>query len=393
MVFKAWENIIQDGTETFTDYSRELAKGAARGLCRAWTRYPNNVFTISPVTRGVMKSVCSNLNEPIPETVGGSAPNGVYEIHYEFGFVDKSKDTTTISKGIGRKCTVNPWQGSISRVFMAVNRTPNSVSGRWSILADGTLQDGTPVSNELIASNSFDQRFTDIDESLFSYVIVDCNPPDDQLPNPVIEPVTIVIQNNESTEIIQEDEYNVTIPVTNNTIELGTLVDIGGVKLSVDIGGITFGGGDGNPPPGTSEEGDDTGSGGTRNTYNENNYKTVFPPATPEEETPQSEEEAPEVEDLQKELSKETIYIGISIVRKPQKGRGQIYRETIDADYFAGYIVFNLNSGGKIWQAQPIPIRKQDNLYEIPEYATGYRTYAINGATIKVREIVIQEDA
>lgn len=385
MGFLSWENRLEERSAALTDFTRDLSLAGARALCRAWNAYPNNVFAISPVTRGVMRSVCGNLSEPTPDVGGASVGNGLWEIPIQFDLVDSQGSRNTLTTTL-RECNTQPWNGSISSIVFNVVQPVNNNQGTWWVELTGVPSGQSASTTVQIGSNSF-SKFQTVDESTFAYRIENCNPVTVVLPDPITETIDVDIIDNINNTTVYSTPVTINIPTINNSVELGVTVDVGGVQIHYDVGGITFGGGGGEAPTGLpGGDGSGSGSSDIRNTFEGNEYTTIYPNFDSQDTEAPDDTTQDEITEGEREIDEKIRFVVVTIAQKPQGGRTQIYRDSPDTDYFAGYISFNIEINGKIAQELPIPVRKEYSLFPVPDHAIGYRVYSVNKATLKVQE-------
>ena len=108
-------------------------------------------------------------------------------------------------------------------------------------------------------------------------------------------------------------------------------------------------------------------------------------PTSPE--TPSPDELDPAVEEDKEESSEEDesiVYVTTEITTLPSSGKSVFHSGTGNNDYFAGYFNWTTSTSSGVYRYPSVPIRKQMQIYFKPEEATGYSTYTVNGAKIKV---------
>jgi hypothetical protein len=112
---------------------------------------------------------------------------------------------------------------------------------------------------------------------------------------------------------------------------------------------------------------------------------------TPTDETPAPDELEPTEGDETEEQEEEdeTIrYVTTEITTLPRSGKSVWHTGTGNNDYFAGYFNWTTTTSTGVYRHPTIPIRKELQIYQKPEDATGYVAYAVNGAKIKVTKYV-----
>lgn len=103
-------------------------------------------------------------------------------------------------------------------------------------------------------------------------------------------------------------------------------------------------------------------------------------PTSPDELEPTTEEDAEE----SSEEDENIVYVTTEITTLPFSGKSVFHTGAGNNDYFAGYFNWTTSTSTGIYKHPSIPIRKQLQIYVKPEEATGYTTYTVNGAKIKV---------
>lgn len=390
MVFYQWAEILENGaTDTF-DFIVDAAKAAQKGICRLAQTYPDNFFTISPLTKALMRATCDRLDTPLPEPgVPLPTPVGVYEVYGEVDTISNTGTPGTVSL-THRECTTSPVQGIITDVVGLYNPgpvPPGQFSNNFRIQVFHQEPDGSaPITDSTSGAVNIG-RFSQYVADSFRYEIRECNPaPPPTLPDPLEEPITINRYDGDNV-LVESTEYSLVIPVINNEANLNIIVNLGGVEFEFSPGGVDVrepsGGGGGGGLPG----------GEPRNVFNENNYNRRFPSGNNDGNEVASEEEQVEAEELEEEIEEGDLYLRVAVSTLPEGGRTQIFRNSADTDFFAGYVVFNTtDSGGNLIQGRLLPIRKAINIYPIPEYATGYRAYTVNRAKIKASYFRLPEE-
>lgn len=108
----------------------------------------------------------------------------------------------------------------------------------------------------------------------------------------------------------------------------------------------------------------------------------------PTEETPPSPDELEPTADEDTEESSEEdeniVYVTTEITTFPSSGKSVFHAGTGNNDYFAGHFNWTTSTSTGLYKHPSIPIRKQLQIYVKPKEATGYTTYTVNGAKIKV---------
>lgn len=390
MVDYKWSEILVNGANDTFDFIVDAAKATSKGFCRLAQTYPNNIFTISPATKQLMRWVCDELETPIPqEGIPVPTPVGVYEIKI---FMDARSDSTgeiTTFSLTFKECNTSPVQGIVEDVrFSIPDQTPprpfnNTLGG----VADIREPDGSAPLQTVGSGGLNIGRFSEWLPDTFRFEIIECNPaPPPVLPDPLSEDI-IVNRYDENNNFIEENTYQVFFPVINNEVNFNAILDLGGITLEFSPGGVGVGGGD-----------DGGGGGGLpggepRNVFNPNNYTRRFPSGNNDGNEVATEEEQVEAEELEEEIEEGDLYLRVAVTTFPEGGRTQIYRDSLDTDFFAGYVVFNTrDSANNIIQGELNPIRKAINIYPIPEWATGYRAYTVNRAKIKASYFRLPEE-
>lgn len=103
-------------------------------------------------------------------------------------------------------------------------------------------------------------------------------------------------------------------------------------------------------------------------------------PPSPDELEPTAEEDAEE----SSEEDENIVYVTTEITTLPFSGKSVFHTGTGNNDYFAGYFNWTTATSTGIYKHPSVPIRKQLQIYVKPEEATGYTTYTVNGAKIKI---------
>lgn len=207
-------------------------------------------------------------------------------------------------------------------------------------------------------------------------------------PTPPIAPGgnTYFIDNGDDTTIL---EISPVLDVDGNINFPMSFTVNNDVKVTLDMGGLTFE---------NNYEGEEDDTVGDPPVYElpPGGVECILPP-TPRPDSPDLEDDFPdgieeedEVEEVVEE-QKEVLWVYIIVAVPPSKGKTILQNDELDITYFAGYFSWTIKDGD-VYKVEEYPIRHKRMAFRAPDYAEGYRAYAVNGARIKVKAKVRKVD-
>jgi hypothetical protein len=99
-------------------------------------------------------------------------------------------------------------------------------------------------------------------------------------------------------------------------------------------------------------------------------------PPNPNDYDEDKQDDVDQVEETDPEIS----FVRITMARPPKKGKTILMTNPEDNVYFIGYFAWTYERARHI----EYPVRKKQNIYVKPSWATGYAYYSVNGATADI---------
>lgn len=266
MIRRSWTEIANSvGTQTY-DLTQDLFQSARDFTCGLWNQYPDRMSGNGGVpgafTRGWMNAACQDNNPPQPPVVnvpGGQCCDKTYEVTVSYQilicFEDQVIETNTQTKTVTGKINglylgeypPNP-QGT--GLYIEYENCGGSLF--YSLVWSTSRQF---VTYECTTTSAFeaDTSKVSVSESIYtidSIVTVDGSP-DNCGTTPPGYPVSPEPTINDVTEIVTINNYDGTtnnvelsLDIINNNIsnslELPITLIFGGIRMSVNVGGITI---------------------------------------------------------------------------------------------------------------------------------------------------------
>jgi hypothetical protein len=377
-IFIEWVKGARSTYEVVDEVLADAGEAVIEGACFLRNKYPNALGG-GGILRPVMDRLCSENGHtaPLPPSAyvpfqGGQCCDVRYFFDFGISYKFCSGSTRTASYEI---------PGAVGRILGGVIKPKPGNSNRTSIgveieKCDGSIQyiqvEDRP--SKLVQSNDCPSAGGsatngDIIESTFSYSINNLtaeggadiracgDPPGEVPPDPTID----------------ETDFRVPVEIC------GTPADAQNPRcVTVDIDFDPFLDENGNQcftiegqkycftPDGVEKQDDET---------------------TPTDETPAPDELEPSEGDETEEQEEEDEnikYVTTQVTTLPRAGKSVWHSGTGNNDYFAGYFNWTTTTSTGVYRHPTIPIRKELQIYQKPEDATGYVAYAVNGAKIKV---------
>lgn len=122
--------------------------------------------------------------------------------------------------------------------------------------------------------------------------------------------------------------------------------------------------------------------------FNEDDFEPKTPECIPPEEFEQLSEEEKEggIEACESDVE-ELKWLLVQITEFPNLGKAIFHPKPENTDYYAGYVVWYINTKGGQFTLPAIPIRKAKMAFKPPEDINGYRVYTTNKAKVKLTEL------
>jgi tRNA threonylcarbamoyladenosine modification (KEOPS) complex Cgi121 subunit len=192
-------------------------------------------------------------------------------------------------------------------------------------------------------------------------------PPDPQTDPADFAPTVTINQYDSGGNVTSTANYEIDLSSADLT-QFDFSVDLGGIQVQLDIGGISIGGG-----------GEGEGIKPLRD--------VSFPEVDCGKQKPFDEEELEkeelEEEELETEEEERLAWVAIAITQLPIQGKTVLQKNALDNDYFAGYLAFTVTTEDGNFQLPPEPVKKSNAIFKAPIGATGFRAYSVNGAKLK----------
>lgn len=367
------------------DYLSKAVDAAANFSCSLYAAYPSSVVSNPADTaiRGLWDSLCNNRdpglpNPPRPSVEGGQCEGEVY-------FWRANNDYYNYAEDEGFYVASHP--GILSITVGAFTPFPGTdpVEGNWEYTV---RSNGQVVSNPGTVIYGFESGAPWLQTKPFGTFPDDCGDGDPYYPNSPAPPVgwdegDTVINNNDGSSFTLPLVY---APITP-TLDAAFTVDVGGVTMQFDLGGVTIDlGNDGSPSfpePSTRDDFDrlddkledlidtlpDGGDGGGDSGTNE---PPRLPP--PDEDpdltpSPRTDTDAKDESDID-----ELMWVKIQLTKPPDKMH---FGEGAPNCYFAGW--FEFKAGNYCFPRQQINFI--ESIFLAPPGADGYAYTLTNGAT------------
>ncbi len=354
------------------DYIEEIADAGRRAYCNLYTNSPSWVFMkdnlIIPVVTRSLNAFCSDFAPPPPPPSPGFTGGqcGInYDIDITFDYFPQfSTEVATQTQNIA-SLSLGPFSK-----FRGIIIGQDDVIRTYVTKTGGTEQLLGDTSSAGIGSIVEDSWFWTLTPSDGSPdVCGDPLPlPYPDIPPPILEDASdiVTITNNEGDIY----DYSTTINFDpGGTFVFPPVINVGGVSVTIDVGGITI------DRSSTNFSGGGGGSGG--DTFGND----VEPPPPPEIEEEQEEQE----ENVENTVEK-LIAIVVSLVTIPGDTSVTDGRGAPDI-YYAGWIEFK--NKGKYYPRQFIHF--QESRFQAPDENDGYAVTYAKGFVGIITEITEQE--
>lgn len=424
---------IGGGTADFLD---NVSEGVRQFACGLWATYPKWITEGnspgSSFARGYMNNVCSIgggttiPNAPALPFSGGQCYKSYYVDAFFYnsdtgqaacGAVIEASTRYAFSPGYvtGRILSVgfvfDPNFGTdVLKVTYEIQNqagtfTDTAILGKVGTGAQVILD--PPCANKP-GSNSLGYAVSqDLDSIVITAVdgIDDCgdlpsNYPDTTDPDPAVDFITNITINN-------EDGTDWTIPLVYAPVNFRFPMDfdLGGIDVTLDIGGIDFNFGDGDTstddPPALPD-----GQPHPLPAPGDNAPKTPAPTfiEPPPGELTCNHPDRPNLTDFDEETTtdvesqdEETPEAGefkwvlTTVTTDPEGDTQIIFDNPGDNVIYAGWFAWTINVNGQLYRYPAMPIRKRHMAFPAPPNATGYRVYTIHSARISVSTYKVKQ--
>lgn len=376
-IIKTWSEVNEAVGAAVGDGIVDAAVGIANGACNILSKYPN-AFPLVPYARGFVKGVCSNVGQEIPEAdvtfEGGQCPvryiiSVVYDLIPQGETASEERTTAAFASFSGPITAIDTDYSVNGGVIIVTAFSASSPQGSTSTinlpngssLVDGSVQ---PI---VARVDGLEDNCGDSAPQL---------PPDAPVDPADFTPNITVNEYNEAGDVINTENYQVDF---NNTdlSQFDFSLEVGGMTVNVDVGGINIGGGSPGEGQKPSQErkdiADNCGGGG------------VFSPEELVEEEGEETEEEVEAE------ASEVEYLLITVTELPDSGRTYVSDNPENIQFNAAYLRWTGFNEGQGYSFPDIPVRRLRTIHKRPDDAGGYVAYAVNGAKIRISKFVIEE--
>ena len=411
VIRRNWTEIVENAGEQTFDLLDDLGEVARDFVCDLWYRFPDKLAggagVLGAFPRGYMNKACLGKPLPDPPTVpfaGGQCCEKTYivdvyvqiKICFDHRIImDGIRPVEVTGKVIGAVIQNDGRYTSVQIKYVDCNentgyRTVWSTSRRLSKRGCRISISSSPVAEyvDWVASTAFVQNVRTADNSPDT-----CGNPEPRYrltPNITIVDVennyTINTYDGDNTEInvkpvFVENEFNADID-----LEVPLNLNLGGIQVGIDLGGITFSGGGSRLPGGGKEPilpvpapPEEEPAPEPAPEPNIDRYKREFPG----DSSPSPGDESPETEEEQ-ETNPAIEWVLVDIARPPLRSKTILQSNSSDNTYFAGYLGWTLATKQGSYRYTEQPIRKSKSAFKKPPEADGYRVYAVNGATLRI---------
>lgn len=366
------------------NFTEQLADGVQNFACQLWSDFPafisKNQSLPGSFVRGYFSTMCDPPSLPPPPApplfLGGQCPIR-YKIQYQ---------SAIISGGTFQSWSTPPAEaspieliGPISNIVLLVNGTPDEDLEHWSFNGAGEepfINTGTKTyafritvptgTYDLVSGTGRGRKFYGLVP--YSGGVDNCGDSDPQ-PYPENEPnpdgsdftTNININNNEG------DNLNFPLVYAPVNFTFPMRFDLGGIDVTLDLGGVTFNGGDNNYPDGPGDnlpdgQQDPVSSPAPSKNCKKNYY--ISPDDDPDLD-PTTLPETPSAEEAGIEKLK---YVQILLTEIPQAKGVQWGGGSAPNVYIAGWMEFR----SKDFNYPRQPIHFQKNVYVAPDGADGF---------------------
>lgn len=122
--------------------------------------------------------------------------------------------------------------------------------------------------------------------------------------------------------------------------------------------------------------------------FNEEDFDEEEAECVPPEEVELDEEGNPiEGVEVCENDTEELKWLLVTITEFPHLGKAVFHVDPKNTDYYAGYVVWYIDTKDGQYTLPAIPIRKEKMAFRPPEDANGYRVYTTNKAKVKLKEL------
>lgn len=366
------------------NFTEQLADGVQNFACQLWSAFPGfitqNQSLGASFVRGYFSTMCDPPTLPPPPApppfTGGQCP-----IRYNISYKSAIISNGTFEKWSDETFVATPANliGPISNIVLLVNGTPDEDLEHWSFNGQGeepALNTGTKtyIFRCTIPGGTVDVAQGTGRGRKFISVTPNSGQPDncgnvapdaypDNPPDPDTDFVTnININNNEG------DNLNFPLVYAPVNFNFPMQFDLGGIDVTLDLGGITFEGGDNNYPDGLGDNLPD----GQQDPVSSPPPKKVVcqddPPLPPEQDNDLDSEDLPETPSAEETGVEKLKYVRIILTEIPQGKGVQWGGGAAPNVYIAGWMEFR--SGDFNYPRQPIHF--QNNIFVAPDGADGF---------------------
>lgn len=386
-----WRDAWQNFNNNLGDSAGELTSQVGAQVCKLYRKYPNS-WLISSFGRGYLNAVCPPLGENPPPSSpppiqGGQCPGVQYRIEGNLELTNISNcnvfndpfSAVVVTGAITSFEFIG--DGQVDPVNQNCGGGVGYRGGFWVNHQGGTTQItqghyGTAPNSAGV--NAGLSNLNSLTVTRLDGLPDNCgNLPPTLPPNEPFDPADVNIDITVNTyDTTGAPTGNVTFNVefdSNQEFEFPLNLTINDTDFNFNYEGL-----DGSDNP--IGDGNTTNIYNDRRTFNENVYREVDRPPTPDE-TPDADDGTQDEEVLDNTIE----FVLLTVTTLPRAGKTILQSNSENNDYFAGYFSWILSVGGQTYYSPQTPVRKQRSYFKAPQEVMGYRYWAVNGAKIKAQ--------